>query len=887
MDTVKVSELAALKECGKRKFDILKLSLKCPKRELNEVSSKGWHFLAQLLKEKKDIKNGLAQFVEQAVSRDWYQFDISYAAAKDKLFSQLYRMGNYLVQYIGNDSILSANWNYKFPLKAKYRGATIKELTGAINIIIKRNDYIEGIIFSSGSPTESANARKPENLPENSLEIACAYAGLSLVYGSSNIKISKCYLKSKDDRGTTYAPYEERRGKNIVSVTFNSGENPVTRIAAACKFTSTGNCADCIFNTTCHTNANIRMESEISAAPSGDIKLSDAQKKIINFKDGYMNIEAVPGAGKTFCLVKRLEQLIHAGIKPSNILMVTFTNKACMEIKSRVAAALGTDKTEELPNIQTFNGLGYSILRENSKALGGNVRLASDVDKKSLTEKALKICADNNGIFIRNTNYSDLYSKYGLIPTVFRWFKSIETIGEQAFAENNANKDVENILKVHNCYQKLCHEGLFIDYDDQIEMVNELFQSDPFMALKYINRYKYIMVDEYQDINEAQFKMIHLLSGKGNLVVVGDCDQSIYKFRGGSPEFSLNFRKYFPEAETVFMTDNYRCTDSIVSVANELISGNQSRYKKEIVAHKAATEPVILYHNMPENELAALVHTLEQKYLPGEIAVISRNNAVLNRFGRLIAPDGSLQSKDYIIQDSLFNAIYTCMGLFFKNDDEILYRALIYAGADKISIVRRDKSISLYKNLVNEHLIPDFKREKSSIKTGNFLWNAGVKLGECLRILSEKKEDISEIFNQLCAVLYGFDSHPVLSVLSDVAEERNIQNCHDMFIHMTNMVKFEDDTRVGYTESSDRINVLTAHDSKGKEFKCVILYGVDEFEPDEEDRRLLYVGFTRAKEKLIIVQNSESQNMVQEFRHCCRELDYTENTNTERTSYAG
>ena len=104
---------------------------------------------------------------------------------------------------------------------------------------------------------------------------------------------------------------------------------------------------------------------------------------------------------------------------------------------------------------------------------------------------------------------------------------------------------------------------------------------------------------------------------------------------------------------------------------------------------------------------------------------------------------------------------------------------------------------------------------------------------------------------------------------------------------MTNMVKFEDDTRVGYTESSDRINVLTAHDSKGKEFKCVILYGVDEFEPDEEERRLLYVGFTRAKEKLIIVQNSESQNMVQEFRHCCRELDYTENTNTERTSYAG
>ena len=167
MDTVEVSELAALKECGKRKFDILKLSLKCPKMELNEVSSKGWYFLAQLLKEKKDIKNGLAQFVEQAVSRDWYQFDISYAAAKDKLFSQLYRMGNYLVQYIGNDSILSANWNYKFPLKAKYRGATIKELTGTINIIIKRNDYIEGIIFSSGSPTESTNARKPENLPEN------------------------------------------------------------------------------------------------------------------------------------------------------------------------------------------------------------------------------------------------------------------------------------------------------------------------------------------------------------------------------------------------------------------------------------------------------------------------------------------------------------------------------------------------------------------------------------------------------------------------------------------------------------------------------------------------------------------------------------------------
>lgn len=886
MDTVKVSELAALKECGKRKYDILRLSLKCQKTDMDRVCSKGWRFLAQLLKEKADLKVGLTQFVEQTISRDWYQFDIQCVAAKDKLFTQLYRAGSYLEQYIGNDSILCSNWNYKFPLRSRYRGAVIKELTGSVNIIIQRNNYIEGIIFSSGSPKEAYNARKPENLPENSLEIACAYAGLSMLYGSTSIKVSKFYLESKDDKGTTYVPYEYRKGKNVVSVTFNAGANPISKIAAACKFTSTGNCTDCIFNTLCHTNANIRMESAPSAATAGDIRLSDVQKKVVGFKYGYMNIEAVPGAGKTFCLVKRLEQLIHAGIKPSNILMVTFTNKACMEIKSRVAAALGTNKAEELPIIQTFNGLGYSILRENAKALGHSVRLASDVDKKSLTEKALKVFADDN-IFIGNTNYSDLYSKYGLISMVFRWFKSIETIGEQAFAENNANKDIENILKVHDYYKRLCREGFFIDYDDQIDMVNELFQSNPFMALKYINRYKYIMVDEYQDINESQFEMIHRLSGKGNLVVVGDCDQSIFKFRGGDPKFSLNYRKYFPEAETVFMTDNYRCTDSIVSVANELISNNRNRYKKEITAHKTTDQPVMLYHNVTDTELITLVEKLEQQYLPGEIAIIARNNAVLNRFGRLVAPDGSMQSKDYIIQDTLFNAIYTCMGLFYNiNDDEILYRALIYAGADKISIVRNDKTKSLYKDLVDSHLIPDFKQEISGIKTGDFLWNAGIKLGKCLQIISEKP-DISELFNQLCMILYGFDSHPVLSVLSDVAEERCIQNSRDMFIHMSNMIKFEDDIRVGYTESSDRINLLTAHDSKGKEFRCVIVYGVDEFEPDEEERRLLYVAFTRAKEKLIIVQNSESQNMVQEFRHCCQELDYAENTNTERTSYAG
>ena len=178
--------------------------------------------------------------------------------------------------------------------------------------------------------------------------------------------------------------------------------------------------------------------------------------------------------------------------------------------------------------------------------------------------------------------------EYCLVNMFYKKIENIETYGIDAYLENRAGKDdTENTLKVYEYYKQLLKVDNYIYYDEQISKAIELFENKPNILKMYQNRFKYIMVDEFQDVNEAQFKMVKMLAGsKENVVCVGDSDQSIYSWRGGDPSFALNFKDYFPSAEIVFMVDNFRCTKSIADVANTLISNNTDRYNKNIAAHK-------------------------------------------------------------------------------------------------------------------------------------------------------------------------------------------------------------------------------------------------------------------------------------------------------------
>lgn len=193
------------------------------------------------------------------------------------------------------------------------------------------------------------------------------------------------------------------------------------------------------------------------------------------------------------------------------------------------------------------------------------------------------------------------------------------------------------------------------------------------------------MVDEFQDVSLDQFNMIYSLSEQHrNLVCVGDCDQAIYSFRGGSNRFALEFKEYFPDAQIVYMVDNFRCTKPIVEAANTLIKNNVERFDKTIISHKDGV-PVLLYRDCIDSENSIYSSLISEGYAPGDIAVIATTNKSLTYFGEKIAPDGSLRPKDYVVKDSVFLALLDILDLHengFEND-RTLYRVLNLAGATR------------------------------------------------------------------------------------------------------------------------------------------------------------------------------------------------------------
>lgn len=875
-DYISISELTALKDCGKRKYDIMKLSLRSKDFNKNMLNKTCFTKISELIAEKKFSTEVIKDFVNKTVERAWYELDIQYSATIERTVTLITRLGEYTSTYIKDDDVLVVNHFYQTSFPARYKQVQFNGVSGTIHLIIDRGDYIEAVLFESGIPPYSEKARKEQNLPKNNINSAIIYSALCDMYPQKPIKVSFFYLKSKDDKGTTYVGYENKAGKNVVSVDYAIGTSVPVEIKRILSFNCDQDCDNCLNASMCKMDTSVRVpeiqivdnSSQLTVTPS------PSQDEVIHHINGPMLVEAVPGAGKTFALVHRLAYLIKCGIKPEQILMITFTNKAAAEIESRVSALVG----DNMPNIETFNSFGYSLLRANPGLLGGNVKLAAPVDKKSMIMQSIKDCAAE-GVYIQNISYSQMLGNYGLVETVFKWFSKIDSIGAEAFAKDYKNKDIENIFKIYTKYQQIFIGNGFIDYDDQIGLVNKLFSEHPEVAHMYHNMYKYIMVDEFQDTNEAQFNMVYSLAGSdGNIVAVGDVDQGIYGFRGGSPRYSLEFSNYFKCATTVMMADNYRCTSSIIESANTLIHNNPNRFDKRIIAHKDGS-PVILYEGLVGEQTAMLVDNLKNKYKAGEIAVIARRNSLLKKFAERAGLDNT-SAKDYIIDDTIFLGLLDVMELFYNglsSDDVVLYRALQYAGADK-HIVRANSKKSLYEDLIAQNLIPDIKASYENLfMNGNRLHDAAVRISECFKILALipdelTTDDISGIINNLTTALFCIAGHPVTNALANMAFERAITDIHSVYELMKKMSIFGDTKRVGYPVDSGHINLLTAHDSKGKEFKCVILYGVDEFEPDEEERRLLYVALTRAKETLIIVKNAESENMLPEFQDTVKRL---------------
>ena len=587
--------------------------------------------------------------------------------------------------------------------------------------------------------------------------------------------------------------------------------------------------------------------------------LNNNQKIAVNHIDGPMLVLAGAGSGKTKVLTNRIANLIENGIDYSNILAITFTNKAAKEMKERVVNLIGRNAYNI--QISTFHSLGLKILKEYHHLLGygKNFTIIDSDDALTIIKKILK----EEKLSKEHYNPREIRSKISSAKNVM--------LGVEEFSKVEFDDKVVNVYKK---YLTKLKSGNSVDFDDLLILPIRLFKSYSYVLDEYQERYKYILIDEYQDTNEAQYIFSKLLASKyRNIFVVGDNDQAIYAFRGANYKNILNFEKDYPEAKVILLEENYRSTQTILNAANCVIKNNRERKEKNLWSNNSVGDKIDYIVVSNEKEEAKLVaETVRDLIAAGikeeDIAILYRTNA---------------QSR--IIEEEMLkkNIKYRVIGSFyFYNRKEIkdllCYLRLISNHKDDVSLLRiintpkrgigektisnlsdlaSSSSVSIYeaissgKELEFKKIIEELTKASESLSLTELvdliLDKSGIK-----KELSSSKQLEDEIrlenLNEFKSITKSYEEEHGSATLSDFLDEISLVS--DMSEHQ---------------EGNDRVSLMTVHSVKGLEFDYVFLVGMEEgvfphynaindgsASAIEEERRLCYVAITRAKKKLYI-----------------------------------
>lgn len=601
--------------------------------------------------------------------------------------------------------------------------------------------------------------------------------------------------------------------------------------------------------------------------------LNPIQQEAASHTEGALLILAGAGSGKTRVIAHRIAYLVEEkSIAPENILAITFTNKAAKEMRERIERLLGNASTGMW--ITTFHAACVRILRRDAEHIGyirSFVVYDSD-DSFSLIKEILKEYNLDDKKFPPRTIQSSISSaKNNML--------SVDAYGQA----NKENYFAENVQKVYRVYQTRLRAANAFDFDDLLMKTVELFEENPYVLKYYQNKFKYIHVDEYQDTNNTQYRLIKLLSGKEpNLCVVGDPDQAIYGWRGADIQNILNFEKDYPNTKVVKLEQNYRSTQNILSAANEVIKNNLGRKAKNLWTDKEEGQPIVYYRAAYDHAEARFVvseifrqcTTFNKEYR--DFAILYRTNAQSRVF------------EEYFMQYGIPYKIVGGLRFFERKEikDILAYLRVLFNYADSISLRRiinvpkRGIGASTWDKLAeyalrNNISVYEAMADVSSIGgVGGKALNA---IKELYQLFEKLKQDGITSVTQLTKSLLEASSymHELEVENSQEARER-IENLKE-FLSITQ--EFEQDNEdpslenflTGMALMSDAdtiedasvVTMMTLHTAKGLEYPVVFLIGMEEnlfphsrstsSEDDlEEERRLCYVGMTRAMEQLYL-----------------------------------
>ena len=590
--------------------------------------------------------------------------------------------------------------------------------------------------------------------------------------------------------------------------------------------------------------------------------LNDKQKEAVEKTEGPLLILAGAGSGKTRVLTTKVAYLIeNIGISPYNILAITFTNKAANEMKERLHSMIGNiaDKIQ----VSTFHSFGLKILRENSELLGytSTFSIMDSDDSLSIIKKILKDFNLDTKIYNANAIRHKISSCKN------------ELISPEGYKKFAVSEFESIVLKVYEKYESTLKKNNAIDFDDLLILPLKLFKSSPSTLEKYQNRFQYILIDEYQDTNEAQYILTKMISAKyRNICCVGDNDQSIYSFRGANYKNILNFEKDYKDATIIKLEQNYRSTKNILDAANSVIKYNKERKDKNLWSDKGDGDKISYFKAFNERDEAFFVIREIKKLLSKnvgyeEIAILYRTNA---------------QSR--ILEEELLkeNIPYRVVGSFYfysrkEIKDLIAYLKLIHNEKDNISLTRvintPKRGIGL-KTITNLSIKADIENISmfEAIDSGKELEFKKLiiklkKLSEELTLteLVDKVLELSgmkkmlEDEKTLEADIRLENLEEFKSITKSFEEKNGVVSLEDFLLEISLVSDVND-----YKDDKNRISLMTVHSVKGLEFNYVFVIGLEEgifphvnslmdnYELEEE-RRLCYVAITRAKEKLYLV----------------------------------
>lgn len=588
-------------------------------------------------------------------------------------------------------------------------------------------------------------------------------------------------------------------------------------------------------------------------------KLNNEQKKAATFKDGPCLVIAGAGSGKTKVLTTRIANLIENGVKPYNILAITFTNKAAGEMRERVNNIINAHDAF----IGTFHSFGLKIIRENSALfnLTSAFTLIDTEDQTSIIKKIMK-----------DINITDKMISPAFIKSKISFIKN-NMLSDSEIANFLISENEKIAVKIYYEYEKILKRNNTLDFDDLLKKPVELFNSNKEVLEKYQDKFKYILIDEYQDTNEVQYKLVKLLSKKYlNLFVVGDPSQSIYAFRGANYQNILNFEKDFKGCTVIKLPQNYRSTQTILDAANEVISHNKQRKDLDLfsdLGQGVKIKYIRTFNDSMENKRVVdeIQKLYEEGYNRKDMAIFYRTNA---------------QSRS--IEDALVkaNIPYKVFGSFYfykrkEIKDLLAYLKLIANPSDDVSL---ERVINEPKRKIGDKTIENLREKARSLNISMFeAIDSGKELEFKNLILNlieiSKDTSITGLIDktlELSKMKETYENDKSLESdirLENLMEFRSVSETYEKETGNVNLSDFLMEVSLvsdaaEYSADADAVTLMTVHSAKGLEFKVVFIIGLEENimpiskalyddEELEEERRLMYVAITRAKEKLYLL----------------------------------